>query len=166
MEALVSTVTELSITKPTDFEKVMARVQKESHEVETSLKHEEYTRKIIKEVASVYFFLRKNGLGYTPLSPEEFEIVQKHLLDLAGQKTSRPIARFFSYSWRYFQKNKFFHYSRTPFGKWLNERPFGWDSSLNISDVYESAEKGYVNLSLPPNLKDLVRVIWEKRCQP
>ena len=117
----MDTLAELSITNPTEFERLMVRVNKESLEIETSLQYKNNMGRIIKEIASVYFFIRKQGLGYTPITIEEFEVIQKRLLDLAKQKTSQPVMGLFKFGWRYFLKNKFFSHDYNTVIGWRRE---------------------------------------------
>ena len=165
METLVPTATELTITKPTEFEKLMTRVKKETLEVETSLSNQSYMRVIIKEIASVYFFLRKEGLGYSPITIKEFEITQEHLLGLARQKTSQPFVGLFRRSRRYFLRNKFFPCVCSPVGNWYEDHPWRISSydDFDLSDTYTRVIKNQYFMSLPPNLRELAKEIFSKR---
>ena len=168
MEITVPTGTELTITKPTEFERVMARVKKEILETETSLQNENYMRQIIKEIASVYFFLRKQGLGYSPITIEEFEVTQEYLLNLARRKTSQFGIGFFRRAWRYYLRNKFFSCHYSPFGNWMDDHPWSHSDYNNYNSFDLSSIYGFIftkshNKSLPPNLNELAKEILKKR---
>lgn len=165
----------LRISKNTEFEKLMARLNKEKAESITSQANIDRRRNIIKEIASAYFFLRIQGLGYSPLAIEEFEATQEYLIELAKKKT-KSLRGLYSFRWRYFLKNKFFRIRFSPINgsiRWYDSHP--WES-INFSystfrpdDIISMVVAKLTSArmwAIPPNLEELVNSIYNKRCGP
>ena len=172
MDTTLQKIPELKITESTDYEKLMTRIQKNRSINVTSIDYQKIQRGVIKEIVSVYFYLRERGLGYEPITIEEFEVIQKHLLDLARRKTRSTYSKLFSFRWRYFLKNKFFRVKYCPAevpmeNNWYKSHPFHYYDFdyFDVEKIWTHVRIHDNNLSLPPNLRELSEEIIRKRYQ-
>lgn len=161
------------LVKNTVFETLMKEIEKNKKDEEeqrnkeniqwqkNTLEHE-----IAKEIASVYFFLIKQRMKIgRPISMKEFEATQKELIKIAENSWTSclPYA-----NWRYYLLHRYFRFKRTPFGSWHNLHPWSiksykkctsdLDKFLSVHNI----NKGYLT-SFPPNIKELIIAIIEKR---
>src|SRR3989338_5948821 len=104
-KALMISSTQQMITTATPYEELMVRITEENNSpavLEKNLK-----RDIFREIMSMYFYLRLkfNVMEHRPITIEEFEVIQKVIVDLAKRVNSLSEAH--NYAQR-FIKYRFF----------------------------------------------------------
>lgn len=136
------------MVKSNEFEMLLEKIEKEKELDRESYLNQGCLTGIIKEIMSVYYFLRKRvGMPYRGLTAEEFRVAKNKLDDMARNELKRKIFIFLPFlnksrAYKYYLKNRYFHVKRTPFGSWWNEK-----------DI----------CVFPPNIIDLAELLFQER---
>ena len=171
-KALMISSTQQMITTATPYEELMVRITEENNSpavLEKNLK-----RDIFREIMSMYFYLRLkfNVMEHRPITIEEFEVIQKVIVDLAKRVNSLSEAH--NYAQR-FIKYRFFEdlYSMIITGLergFIRSCPF-FHPDINYYYFFDPESvtvAGYIaddryTLVFPPNIIELMNEIYAKR---
>lgn len=175
----------MELVLPTPFDEIMQHVQEEKriHDNKERRIREEKLRRdnLVRSIASVYFFLKKEiGLPKRSLTVEEYIIIKNDLTKRAQIAVNSRWCKFMRFCglktpWHYFLEFGYFS-KRTPFGYWdqkirllcMDWDAFGSSESLtsidnifcSVSEIRDKWQYGqeYFNQDIvPANLLELVK---------
>jgi len=150
----------VAILRSNSFDDLLARIDREKVKNMNSDLNKDRMAKIVAEIMSVYFFMRRVlGMPYREISIEEFEI-KKFFGWLRA-----PIKHA---AWKYYSSHGHFGAVRTPFGNWFGMQPLGQgllDKDTPHSAYLYSTNSSYKN-TIPPNIKRLAEDIFKARYTP
>ncbi len=168
---------EIALVKNTDFEKLLCKIKEEREVTLASELNQRRLRDIIKEIASVYFFLRTHAeMPKRELTLEEFETTRVYLHQNAEKeirnkwrhRAARALG--FKTAWQYYFENGFFKCRTSPYdhtsGEWDRSHTWHPDSySTGYSTFDPETVANNSCPAIPPNLKELTKAVFEKRHQ-
>jgi len=163
----------VAILRSNSFDDLLARIDREKVKNMNSDLNKDRMAKIVAEIMSVYFFMRRVlGMPYREISIEEFDAVKQKLNEMARDE----IKKFFGWlrapikhaAWKYYSSHGHFGAVRTPFGNWFGMQPLGQgllDKDTPHSAYLYSTNSSYKN-TIPPNIKRLAEDIFKARYTP
>ena len=160
-------VEEVAVIDNTNWERLVAKAVKDQEELSASKLNMERRRQIIKEIASVFYFLKRE-IDWTQdtLSLEEFETAQAELKMRAKEKIEDWLGVFGGRrGWKYYLKFGYFHFRRAPLRhgrKWYSAHGWYQNSYQNFHpDEFLASTKNWS--PIPENIVSLFSEIFEKR---
>lgn len=157
----------ISLVKNTRFEALVARIQKDQEENHNSDLNRERKRYIVRSIASVYFFLRREyGMTAGSLTIDDYRTAYEALMEIACKRVKEwkyrmlPSLLCRNTAWGYFLAHGYFHMRRTPFGLWFNS--VGYNVYYYAGSFLDNPATVREDV-LPRNFKELVSTVYEEK---
>lgn len=158
----------ISLVKNTRFEELVMRIQVDQEENHNSDLNTKRKHDIVRSIASVYFFLRREyGMTAGLLDIDDYRTAHEALMETARKQVRGwgyqilPSLLCRNTAWGYFLTHGYFHKNRTPFGLWFNS--VGYIVHYYAGSFLENSAATSVRDVVPMNIRELVGALYEEK---